>query len=179
MFRPEPQIKFENQSRSKLHNKISLNYSIRSDFKKKIHMCQQLPIFPSQTPIFPWGRFLMRITCWPKVTQLLGGHLNTEIKPFRFSVLACVNDLILPENQHQLSYVCFIFFFESTFIIMYWFGCAGCLLLHEYNNWAFSSSGRWVGVGGQLLVVVHRLLNAVAYPCGAQAVVSRCSKPAQ
>lgn len=52
----------------------------------------------------------MRITCLPKVTQLMGGHLKTEIKPFRFSVLACVNDLILPENQHQVPYVSFIFF---------------------------------------------------------------------
>ena len=59
----------------------------------------------------------MRITCWPKVTQLLGGHLNTEIKPFRFSVLACVNDLILPENQHQLSYVCFIFFLSQHLLL--------------------------------------------------------------
>ena len=45
----------------------------------------------------------------------MGGHLKTEIKPFRFSVLACVNDLILPENQHQVPYVSFIFFWVNIY----------------------------------------------------------------
>ena len=99
-------------------------------------------------------------------TQLLGGHLNTEIKPFRFSVLACVNDLILPENQHQVSYVSFFFFFLSQHLLL----CidlvvlAVCCYPSITTGLSLVVAGGWVGVGGQLLVVVHRLLNAVASP---------------